>query len=900
MVNTTIPKYTGTKDDRDYSFLRQKGLSYIESMASKLWTDYNAHDPGVTILEALCYAITDLGYRISRPIPDLIAQTPDSSIKLEDTFPSARQIFTTKAIAENDYRKLFIDIPGVKNAFIRPEENAVVYTHCSLKDEVSESDPKGKLSYEEDLSPHYQNKSKFLLRGINNIFFELDTDLQQLKKDDPFRIRKSNEIIQSITEKYHANRNLCEDLDEVKEVGEFNFQVCGDIEIEKTADALTTVVEVLFAIQQHVSPTVKRYTLEELLEAKKTTDEIFNGPVLENGFITDDELAKANFKTEIRLSDIVQIIAETPGVSRIKKLSMYSCPCDGESEVEDDCNPPVNPWKICFDKGFDKVIKLCLDQSILNIFKDVIPINIDQEKVKIELKKKFEKHNRDLELTYDDLETEPGTYNDFGNYQSVQNDLPAIYGTNETGLSPDLPEERHAQALQLKAWLTFFDQILATYFSHLKNVSQLFSADLHGGNSYYLNELTGIKDLDKLLKDKSNYRDNASMILGELEDFTERKGRFLDHLLSRFAENMNEYMFLMIDLFGVEKREASLWHKAKLLEEYKTLSYNRGKAFNYHGLSPGVWGTMNVSGLQHRLARLLGIRDFSRRDLTKNFFEIYPESDADPTNDWHWKLQFEDNSELLDSEDKYSTKEEAMDALWKNLYLAWDESNYVLSSNASGTKWTFTLMDNSREVLAHHPQEYTDRNTAKSKIKQYAKFIFDKVTDEGIYLFENILLRPDEGDPNATDKFMDICMDSDCKQCKPQDPYSFRLTIVLPGWTKRFSNMYFRQFAENAIRAEVPAHILSRICWIGSLPEDLDDGEENQMAQLEGLYHKWLQKKMESPNNQQNNEHLKPLVDLIHELDTIYPQGTLHDCNEEGEGESSIILNRSSLGELKK
>jgi len=112
--------------------------------------------------------------------------------------------------------------------------------------------------------------------------------------------------------------------------------------------------------------------------------------------------------------------------------------------------------------------------------------------------------------------------------------------------------------------------------------------------------------------------------------------------------------------------------------------------------------------------------------------------------------------------------------------------------------------------------------------------------------------------------------------------------------------MYFRQFAENAIRAEVPAHILTRICWIGSLPEDLDDGEENQMGQLEVLYQKWLLKKMESPNNQKNNEHLKPLVDLIHELDTIYPQGTLHDCNEEGEGESSIILNRSSLGELKK
>ena len=27
------------------------------------WTDTNAHDPGVTVLEVICYAITDLQYR---------------------------------------------------------------------------------------------------------------------------------------------------------------------------------------------------------------------------------------------------------------------------------------------------------------------------------------------------------------------------------------------------------------------------------------------------------------------------------------------------------------------------------------------------------------------------------------------------------------------------------------------------------------------------------------------------------------------------------------------------------------------------------------------------------------------------------------------------------------------
>jgi len=144
---------------------------------------------------------------------------------------------------------------------------------------------------------------------------------------------------------------------------------------------------------------------------------------------------------------------------------------------------------------------------------------------------------------------------------------------------------------------------------------------------------------------------------------------------------------------------------------------------------------------------------------------------------------------------------------------------------------------------------------------------------------------------------MEICVDDDCEQCKPIDPYSFRLTIVLPGWTKRFRNIYFREFAERVIREEVPAHILTRICWIGYPASD--EGEEpSQMEKLEQLYQEWLQLKMEQPEDQSENDKLKPLVDLLHELDTIYPTGTLHDCKGDASGTSPIILNQSSLGDI--
>ncbi|MEX0290390.1 MAG: hypothetical protein AB3N14_14890 [Flavobacteriaceae bacterium] len=904
MENLTITKNTSTNDDRDYAFLRQVGMQHIEAMAHSLWTDYNTHDPGITFLEVLCYAITDLGYRISAPIQDLVALPNSSSKHLSDVFPTAKNVFTTKPISEIDYRKLFIDIPGVKNAFIRANKEIDVHMHCSLKDEVTAEDPKGKLSYEEDLSPHYENKSSFTLQGLNNVLFEMDSNFQQLEKDDPERIAKVAEITTAITDKYHANRNLCEDLIKVKEVGEYEIQVCGDIEIEKTANAHDTVVDILFRIQEHLSPSVKRYALNTLLEEGRTTDSIYNGPILENGFITDEELAKANIKSEIRLSDLIQIISETPGVASIRDLSMMSCPCnkkEEEEEAEQECLPPANPWKICFPTGFDKVIKLCLNNSVINIFKDVIPITIDPDRVATAFQEKFEAHNAALQLSYEDIEIPEGTFLNNGKYHSIQNDLPDIYGIGQAGLSPREPVERHAQALQLKAYLTFFDQILATYFSHLQNIGQLLSADMHGGNTYYLEELNGIKNLEKILKNSDQFSLDANDALNKLDDFIERKGKLLDHLLARFAENMNEYVFLMIDIFGLETKEASLWHKSKLLKEYATLGYNRGRAMNYFGSGHGVWDTQNVSGLQHRIARLLGIRDYSRRNLTEYHYEFYPEADADPTDEWRWRIRHTDSSIMFSSSKSYDTMSEAEDELWKTISLAWDSANYDLLTTADGTKWYFNLIDHSKEVVARHIKFYADKSVAETTIKEYAEFMFNKVTDEGIFLFENILLRPDIDDSKANDKFMDICVDEDCLQCKPSDPYSFRLTIVFPGWTKRFSNLHFREFAEDVIRNEVPAHILTRICWIGSEvnDDDDDDAKPNQMQELEKLYKDWLQKKMTSPENQKNNEHLKPLVDLLHRLDTIYPQGTLHDCNEDGEAETSIILNRSALGELK-
>src|SRR6516162_782921 len=119
---TTIVKNPTLGQDEDYNFLRSAGLKYIEELGSSLWTDYNVHDPGITILEALCYAITDLGYRLAWDIADiLMPATPagDPAQPYPDqAFFTARNILTVNPATSDDFRRLLIDLPKVRDAWI--------------------------------------------------------------------------------------------------------------------------------------------------------------------------------------------------------------------------------------------------------------------------------------------------------------------------------------------------------------------------------------------------------------------------------------------------------------------------------------------------------------------------------------------------------------------------------------------------------------------------------------------------------------------------------------------------------------------------------------------------------------------------------------------------------------
>ena len=165
-------------------------------------------------------------------------------------------------------------------------------------------------------------------------------------------------------------------------------------------------------------------------------------------------------------------------------------------------------------------------------------------------------------------------------------------------------------------------------------------------------------------------------------------------------------------------------------------------------------------------------------------------------------------------------------------------------------------------------------------IAEVIEYIQDNYNEEGMYLVENILLRPDQpGDP-----FMPICLDPDCQDCADADPYSYRIQIILPAYGARFADMDFRNYAEEVIRAEVPAHILPKICWIN----------KEDMAQLEKAYKDWLKLKS-GRTTAKRVQKLNKLINILTQVKNVYPTERLIGCDED-ESQSKFIVGQKSLG----
>lgn len=919
-----ISKEVSSKDDLDFDFLKSTGIEYIESMGGGLWSDLNVHDPGVTILETVAYAITDLGNRMKLPIESLIASEDD--LDLNNQFYRAHKILPSNATTALDYRKIFADIPGVRNSWM-----------IAYKRELFADSKKSRIAFSEEVlgNPKREDKKKLVIKGLNAVI--VDYDLAAKKKNGDLVTKEW--VDKEIKKAYHKNRNLCEDLVEIREVGEHPIGVCANIELENSVDEDLVHAKVLNAIEEYFAPEIQHHSLKEMLDRGYRTDEIFEGPFLNKGFIDTKELADADLRSEVRLSDLVKLIMEIDGVKLISDISIKDCKKnkDGSSWLIE-LDPYTKP-KLCSTKKSES--EGCCTVSSFSYAKDILPVTVSDTRV---AKHREELLKDKLELNAlasleRELKVKRGQFLNTGETTTIQNELPETYGISRFGLPPNSSAARKSQALQLKGYLTFFDQVLASYFTHLSKVKDLLSISTGVVPTYFTQAVKDVKDFDKIIDDYPTDNDAllAEKLFKDLDKNIERRNAILDHLLARFAENFSEYTFLMNELYGKSAHELILNSKEEFLKEYVEFGAQRGSGYNVYG---EVWDTENVAGSQKRISRLTGIQDYSRRNLSRSLSELYIPEDS-TTNKVMWRIFNAEGERLLYSAISFESADEAMydqyqvisklskmdvddvKTAFDNGVVHGDRIDDVVIYQRPNGQYKFNVIDPKRlndsgefEIIGIFSEWDVTLEDLKNHLIDIIKFLKQGFTEEGMYIVEHIFLLPDptkdkadesgmtaeEIEENRTglDAFLPVCLD-DNEDCCSMDPYSFKVSVVLPGYTQRFADQDFRNYLEMLIQAELPSHVVPRICWIGQRETyQLEEGEINQLMTLEAAYKKYLEelkawKITETPIGEQTFLDLK---EILFNLFTLHPVGRLHDCDGEEDLEGKIILGRTNLGSL--
>jgi len=1019
----TIPKSFVETSVRDYEFLRREGLKHIENLTSDIWTDYNAHDPGITILEALCYAITELGYRCGFDMKDLMTGLDGKPVSGQ-TFFTAKEILTINPLTKSDYRKLLIDIPGIHNAWMISDDfmlnqqgekvalNEIpIYADCK-KDELTfirNQNPlflsglyhvlldldiddtlgdlnNGQVVINNPLSINF-NEGEFLFQvilpswneadfnfaekasDVNNIqsviiaekkdlltqikrvdYYEIELTLSDSSKliftvfipkkpasgtvllsdvKDMFdtgtvagktliarifdtyrkKVTKARNIVREVTRILHMHRNLCEDFLDVSTIDVEEIGFCFDADVDPAFDIEKIQAEMFYLIENYLNPSVEFYSLKELLDKKIPVDEIFSGPILEHGFIDNKQLAQTNLRSVIHSSDIINLLMDIEGVRAIRNFLMTKYDKDGKAVT----GSISQKWCIDITRLRKPVLSLVGTKIIL--FKNQFPFQARYNEVydsililhALRSKAKLNGHQSDLEFPL-------GNKRDTESYWPIQYDLPPTYGTGEAGLPSEATNLRIAQQRQLKAYLMFYEQLLANFFSQISNAHKLFSTE-DIKHTYFTQYLKDIKDIEHVYKNSNQFGSlnnvitNANATTESVNGwqslfetrmvFEDRRSRFLDHLLSRFAESFNDYALLMYRIKYLDSTEEKISFaeitnsKTNLLQHYPEISSTRAKAFNYFPQKNGftidndmLWDTDNVSGQEKRISALTGIKDATRRYLyCINEIVIVCERETvkdlltgeDVIQCFH-KFTVTSRSGIRLNSKKFDDKKDAEQAVNDVRKAGKLPENY---EHSSGKLILKGLLES--ELVLNDVQAAEAINELLSEFNQECG---DPV---GLHLVEHILLRPRD---EAYD-LMQVCL-HDCDCLCEQDPYTFRISVVLPYWPQHFDNIAFREYFETKIREEAPAHVMLKICWLSN----------ELMREFEGIYKNWIEalayyslNKTISGNNfiDANNK----MLEILSRLHSEYPEANLHDCDDIEVGKNSVMLNKTVLGSYK-
>lgn len=407
-------------EDDLFADLQKRTLDELQHLSGNVWTDYNPHDPGVTIADIANYALTELAYKLGFDLEDYLTDNDGRYPVEKYGLFTDNEVYPVSAVTEDDYRKLIL-------AHFPVIENVKVETDCE----------QGIYHFRLRLSPFF----------------------------------KGPDITERVRRFFHKHRNLCEYVGEVTIEEPKNLLFSTDMEIESEADATDVLVQVFYTTMQYLAGSVKIEPKPQEGFAVLPPEEWYDGPVGDLRVVIPEQK-----DTE---TELYHILTGIDGVKGFKTCYFYEDTPDGVCDYRRKNDfKGVYKLDIPNDLSLIKVRKgneeVAIDSDRFKEKLRAIYFTKSTSRIRFFMQERDGQDGDFMQALLDDTMRE-AEYRDIYEHYPIENDLPRCYRTNEGDFARKMPDAEKAQIRNFGSYLEMFDLVMERGLKGLDNVKALLS-----------------------------------------------------------------------------------------------------------------------------------------------------------------------------------------------------------------------------------------------------------------------------------------------------------------------------------------------------------------------------------------------------------------------------------------
>ncbi|HEY9102420.1 hypothetical protein [Chitinimonas sp.] len=781
-----------------YTALRERGIALTQGLSGNDWTDYNHHDPGVTLLEVLCYALTEGVFGAELPVADLLAEPSGEIHYRRHGLHAAEEILPCRPTTELDQLRWILDrVPQIR--------------HLRMTMQLGRS--------------------------------ELPNGLWQMAVRAPARVGEA--AASAAARAYWSQRNLGEDLARAPRV--LAPRWCS-LRIALSIGGARELTDILAELVQRCSDlisaapprTPRQVRLAELDATGQPLppSELFDGPPLKFGWIASSDLER-DPANRLFFSDLILALQQIEGVEEIRYLSLAA---EGLAASEG-----ALPWH-----GPDWALQLRWPDTpeLLDgwtVTRRGSTLSIDREALLQRLRDELLANQvipQDIvrvgSAAAEMLARPSGHPTPEAVYHAAFNHLPPIYrGAELTERSSAQQKLDATGRAQFTAYQALLEQWLAHGEAQLQHLRKLYTIEAAPVQSYWWDLLGSehLPGLGGLYKQGEAGMARCLDVFQAADEVLARRSRVLDHLLALHGESCAQSSIQSFGwYYGPGQWQQHLFEcKRQLLLRIVRHTRDRAGGFDYSRPSLGRKG--NTAALQERVGLLLGMVAPHSRSLLA------------PLARWGIRLAAETQTPTASGRREASGAPLAMWSPLRRKIAAQYADDVAQGRVARRLAHYFPGLDLaalSPALLraATHADRYRlgkdgqhatlwlgeqeagpnwplRLHLAQGAAEGPAMYLHEFACEvqrecEGLHLVEHILLRP-LGDAGT--------------ETGNLPPYFLhQITVVFAGWTARGTDPAFRHLAEETLALGCPAHLLPHVLWL----------DVPTLARFEPAFEAWL------------------------------------------------------------